>query len=31
MNTSATGGYILPDGGAVPNDQELEDIFSGFY
>ena len=27
MNTSATGGYILPDGGAVPNDQELEDIF----
>lgn len=29
MNTSATGGYILPDGGAVPNDQELEDIFQG--
>jgi len=30
MNTSATGGYILPDGGAVPNDQELEDIFQDF-
>lgn len=30
MNTSATGGYILPDGGAVPNDQELEDIFQAF-
>ena len=30
MYTSATGGYILPDGGAVPNDQELEDIFQDF-
>lgn len=30
MNTSATGGYILPDGGAVPNDQDLEDIFQAF-
>lgn len=30
MNTSATGGYILPDGGAVPNDQEFEDIFQAF-
>lgn len=30
MNTSATGGYILPDGGAVPNDQDLEDIFQDF-
>lgn len=31
MNTSATGqNYILPDGGAVPNDQELEDIFQDF-
>ena len=30
MNTSATGGYILPDGGVVPNDQDLEDIFQAF-
>ncbi|WP_338558114.1 phage neck terminator protein [Acinetobacter sp. KS-LM10] len=30
MNTSATGGYLLPDGGTVPNDQDLEDIFQGF-
>lgn len=29
MNTSATGGYLLPDGEAVPNDQSLEDIFQG--
>lgn len=30
MNTSATGGYLLPDGGTVPSDQDLEDIFQGF-
>ena len=30
MNTSATGGYLLPDGEAVPNDQVLEDILQGF-
>lgn len=30
MNSSATGGYILSDGGAVPNDQALEDIFQDF-
>lgn len=30
MNTSATGGYLLPDGGTVSNDQDLEDIFQVF-
>lgn len=30
MNTSETGGYVLPDGGTVPNDQDLEDIFQDF-
>lgn len=25
-NTSATGGYLQPVGGAMPNDQELEDL-----
>lgn len=30
MNTSATGGYLLPDGEAVTNDQDLEDIFQAF-
>lgn len=30
MNTSATGGYLLPEGEVVPNDQELEDILQGF-
>ncbi len=29
MNTSATGGYLLPDGEAIPNDQLLEDILQG--
>lgn len=30
MNTSATGGYLSPDGGTVPNDQTLEDILQEF-
>lgn len=30
MNTSATGGYLLPDGEAVPDDQYLEDVLQGF-
>ncbi|MDH0030319.1 MULTISPECIES: hypothetical protein [unclassified Acinetobacter] len=25
-NTSATGGYLSPDGGALPSDEQLEDI-----
>ena len=29
MNTSETGGYLLLDGEAVPNDQLLEDILQG--